>query len=368
MPMASTSFRLSIGRPESFLKMGVSRIPTRVTSGAPLSARASATRTRASPILAVLSTVTINNAADLTVGSHTLTFTIGSQVLLPGVGTTDATSDYFILAVADPTNAIAETDIDPLNEDNTAALVGAYVTSTGMIHLHGGAAADTVTLTYPAKKAGDVTLGLAGSLSATYTYAYRSTAQFDIWTHGGNDIVNVANRKNLKARPMLEFGGDGGDKLNGAAGADTLNGGAGNDTVNGGNGDDVLVGGSDDDSLIGGAGRDLLIGGTGSDWLSGSAGSDILIGGTSSRSEDVAALNAIMAEWTSHHLYPKRVDNLLNGGGKNGNIRLNSATVQNDSSVADRLTGGSDLDWFFQSASDVLVDFNARRHERKTTI
>ena len=75
-----------------------------------------------------------------------------------------------------------------------------------------------------------------------------------------------------------------------------------------------------------------------------------------------------MAEWASANSYATRVANLLNGGGANGSTTLNKSSVQNDSSAADQLTGASDTDWFFQSASDILVDFNAGIGEIKTTI
>ncbi len=205
--------------------------------------------TRADSADTVLSTVTISNATDLAVGSHSLTFTIGSQVLLPGAGKSDDGSDYFILAVADPANAITENDVDPLNDNNTASFVGAYAT-TSTIYLHGSIAADMVTLTYPATKAGNVALGLSGSISATYSYAYNSTAQFRVRTHDGNDLVNMVNSSNLAARPTLQLGGNGDDVLNGAAGADTLNGGAGNDTLRGDKGNDSLDGGSGTNTLV----------------------------------------------------------------------------------------------------------------------
>jgi len=645
------------------------------------------TDTRADGADTVLSDVTISNPTDLTVGSHEVSFTIGTQIKLPGAGILDTATDYFLLAVADPSNAIIENDFDPVNEDNTVPFVGAYATTT-TIHVHGGAAADTVTLTYPATKTGNITLDLSGSISAIYSYAYNSTAQFRVRTHDGNDVVNVVNSSNLAARPTLQLGGDGDDVLNGAAGADTLNGGMGDDilrgdkgndsldggtgtntliesgnvnftltntkligagtdtlanlqvanltggtnsntftvsgwtgegsfvggggttdtlvaskdvnftlsnvglqssdgmnlslsgfskatltggagnntftvgnwtgtgtlsggkgtdtlsatrdadmtlatasltatgfgmltlsgleaaaltggagnntfivsawtgtgtltggggtdtlvvsrntdftlfdtelltsngpnmtlaglslafltggssnnrftvsgwtgsatisgangsadqivavrdtdmtltntslaatgfgtltlvsvetakltggasankliaaaftlgavTLQGGNGDDVLIGGSKNDSLLGGAGRDLLIGGLGADTLSGDTGDDILIGGTSSFSSDVTALNAIMAEWTSAKSSAMRVANLFNGGGANGTTKLNSTNLQNDSSAADRLTGSTEIDWFFQSNPDSIVDFKAGIGELKTMI
>lgn len=513
----------------------------------------------------LLSNVTISNAADLSVGSHTLTFTIGTaagQVKLPGAGATEATTDYFILAVADPTNAITEADANPLNEDNTVPFVGAYATTTTIL-VQGGTADDTVTVTYPSTTSGNVTIGVSGSLSATYSYAYNTTAQFRVRAHAGNDTINVVNAANLTARPMFELGGDGSDVLNGASGADTINGGAGDDTLsgklgndsliggsgsntlsesanvnfvltnssltgvgtdvlsslqianltggasnntftvsgwtgtgslvggggtgdtvvaaknadltllasslqtsdglnllltgfvkatltggssnnaitvghwlgtatlnggsgtdtlfvthdvdmtltntslvatgfgtltlsaiekanltggdsnnmlranafsagsvtlNGGNGDDVLIGGTKNDVLNGGAGRDILIGSAGADTLNGASEDDILIGGNSSLSTNVASLTAIRNEWTSGNAYATRVANLTNGGGLNGTIKLNSSTITNDSSAADSLTGSSELDRFFQSANDILIDFNAGLGELKTTI
>ena len=126
-------------------------------------------------------------------------------------------------------------------------------------------------------------------------------------------------------------------------------------TLDGGGGNDVLIGGSKNDSLLGGDGRDLVVGGLGIDSLSGHAGDDILIGGTiSSTISTAAALNALMAEWTSENSYAVRITKLKTGGGANGTTKLNTAVVVNDSGAADRLNGIEDSDWFFQSANDVL--------------
>ena len=85
-----------------------------------------------------------------------------------------------------------------------------------------GAEYDTVTLAYPPKASGNVMLTLSGSISATYSYAYNSTKTFRLRTHGGNDTVHVVNSAGLTARPMFELGGDGNDRLYGAAANDTL--------------------------------------------------------------------------------------------------------------------------------------------------
>lgn len=106
----------------------------------------------------------------------------------------------------------------------------------------------------------------------------------------------------------------------------------------------------------------------------GSAATDVFqvntttTGGTSSLSVSVSALTAIRNEWVSSTSHPSRVAHLLNGRGLNGTTKLNGSTIKNDSSAADFLTGDSEIDWFFQSASDVLVDFNADLGEIKTTI
>jgi Ca2+-binding RTX toxin-like protein len=114
-------------------------------------------------------------------------------------------------------------------------------------------------------------------------------------------------------------------------------GGAGNDTLYGGGGNDVLVGGSGNDQLFGGAGRDVLIGGSGTDRLFGEAGDDILIGGATAHDDDAAALDAIVAEWSSTRDFNTRTGNLAG--------RLSPTTVFDDK-ARDTLDGGNGQDWF----------------------
>ena len=129
-------------------------------------------------------------------------------------------------------------------------------------------------------------------------------------------------------------------------------GGNGNDRLKGGFGDDVIMGGPGDDLLTGGAGRDLLIGGTGSDRIVGNAEDDILIAGTSLYDGNVAAILAIMKEWTRTDAnFETRVSHLTQGGGfnqidNNTSILLNANTTFDDN-AEDVLTGSLGNDWFF---------------------
>jgi len=150
-----------------------------------------------------------------------------------------------------------------------------------------------------------------------------------------------------------------------------IRGGSGNDQLGGGTGNDILLGEAGNDTLLGGDGRDLLIGGLNSDTLDGGAGDDILIAGTTAHDASDAALNQILAEWTSARSYQLRVKN-LKGTGKGPNFvnRLNGtvylkksppqeATVFDDDAV-DSLTGSSGDDWFlYDVALDSVVDHMA---------
>lgn len=150
------------------------------------------------------------------------------------------------------------------------------------------------------------------------------------------------------------IGGSGADLLHGGAGDSILIGGAGDDVLTGGSGNNVLVGGAGNDTLTGGLGRNILIGGLGADILKGDAGEDILIGGTTSYDSNVAALNALMAEWKRTDLtYQQRIDHLTGAtsGGLNGSVVLKSTTVKDDA-TADQLSGLDGLDWFWALAAE----------------
>jgi Ca2+-binding RTX toxin-like protein len=135
----------------------------------------------------------------------------------------------------------------------------------------------------------------------------------------------------------------------------------------GGDGNDLALGGAGDDTLNGNNGQDVLVGGGGSDLINGGSGEDILIGGTTTLAGNSTALNAVMLEWTdASKNYADRIRHLMSGGigSANSSTRLNSSTVKNDSR-ADTVSGGLDLDWFFQSSADVLDAING---ETKTLV
>jgi len=119
----------------------------------------------------------------------------------------------------------------------------------------------------------------------------------------------------------------------------------------------ILLGGDGNDTLVGGVGRNLLIGGQGADSFTGTAGEDVLVAGGTIHDQNVAALNAVMAEWGTALPYASRVDHLLYGGGLNGGTLLNPAAYVNDAGL-NTLTGASGLDLFYGSKTQDAHDWN----------
>ncbi len=199
-------------------------------------------------------------------------------------------------------------------------------------------------------ESGDVNFKLAaGSIKGTYTLSK---------TQGQTQGIDAL--KNIQQVRLTATGSDN-HTIDGSAfsGLETLMGSAGNDTLQAGSGNDVLVGGWGNDSLVAGAGKDLLIAAGGADTLMGK-NNDLMIGGSTIYDNNVAALNAIMAEWTSLDSYALKIARLTgtSKGGKNGSTLLTvagtSATVQNNGK-ASTLSGTTVGDWFFASAMDTIT-------------
>jgi len=123
----------------------------------------------------------------------------------------------------------------------------------------------------------------------------------------------------------------------------------------GSQGNDILVG-NGGVTLQGGTGRNLMIAGDTPAKLLGNADDDILVGGTTDYDVNLAALKAILAEWTRTDLtsksdptgYQARVNHLLNGGGLNGTDLLNISTFHANVG-GNTLTGGAGLDLYYGS-------------------
>jgi Ca2+-binding RTX toxin-like protein len=113
----------------------------------------------------------------------------------------------------------------------------------------------------------------------------------------------------------------------------------------------VLVGGPGAITLTGGTGRDILIGGGGPASLHAGTAEHILIGGSTSYDANMAALAALVAEWSRPDVaYADRVHALLQGGTgtSNGAFVLDDLTVTPQAGKS-QLTGGTAQDWFWLS-------------------
>lgn len=93
----------------------------------------------------------------------------------------------------------------------------------------------------------------------------------------------------------------------------------------------------------------------------GRGGDDLLIAGFTAFDANLAALNVIMAEWTSNRDYAARVANLRGAGSGdrlNGNYFLKVAGADRtvfDDGVRDVLFGGTGRDWFFSNQEHDLI-------------
>jgi hypothetical protein len=231
--------------------------------------------------------------------------------------------------------AILETD--PTDPSKTALLVG------------GTTGADTIVIK-PADANGTVNV----KIGSTNLGNFQPTGHIIVYGQAGDDTIKLQtasiNGKTVYvSTPAFLFGGDGNDTLN----------------TQGSSANNVLEGGAGNDTLQAGGGRDLLVGGTGADVLHGGGGDDILIGGTTDHDGNLAALNAVMAEWGRTDAdYTTRVNHLngTRGGGLNGGVLLtaNTGGTVHDDAAIDTLFGEGGSEWFFALQSgtnkDVIKD------------
>jgi hypothetical protein len=155
-----------------------------------------------------------------------------------------------------------------------------------------------------------------------------------------------------------------------------LLGGSGNDTLTvNGSGQAALVGNAGNDTLnANGSGRTILIGGAGADTLTaGASAQSIMIGESTSYDNNMAALDAILNEWSSGNNYQTRINNILGGTGalSGTGFALTSSTVIQDGAL-DTLTGptsgGSAQNWFIKKSGSKGSTITKRNSEVITTL
>jgi len=235
------------------------------------------------------------------VGTYAFTLTAGNAIGTPAV-------QHLTLTVAPPVN-FAGLIPDPLSPGQTMLVIGA-------------AQPDTLGTVVQPDASGNLNVSINGVARGTF----RPTGHIVIYGNG-TDAIHLKTGPGATPVRMPAF-------LIGGAGNETLD--AGGSSAN-----NVLVGGAGNNKLVGGSGRDILIGGPEYSALFGAPNQDVLLSGTTSYGPNLAALNALMAEWGSQSdSFNTRVSDLQSGGGANGNCVLDGATVAVDA-LADLILPGS---------------------------
>jgi len=313
----------------------------------------------------LLDSIVLTDAADLTVGVHTKTFAIGvasSDLSLPGVGRPETSTDYFLLAVADPRNLIAEADADAFNEDNTVAFSGTYqaVVATGEttpLFIHGTSHGDTVTV--------DSSGTILNFNGTGFVFAVESIQSVRVRTHNGNDLVNLnpvspGTAPQLSSRPLLVFAGDGQDSITGGSANDSLYGGAGNDILTGAAGSDIIDGGAGVDTLIEIQNFSMILSGT----TSSAYLQMTLVNGAVQATDTLSSIEAVsLRGGTSHNridasawISPS-ITTLIGGGGRDTIIGSPGRDrITTFSSGRDSIQGGAGNDTISTGNGDDTVD------------
>ncbi len=210
----------------------------------------------------------------------------------------------------------------------------------------GGTTGDDAIVISPNDAQGNLKVTIGGVSQGTFA---PGLSQILVFGQAGNDNIQLVNTKihgttYYVTAPAILFGDAGGDTLD----------------ARGSTANNILSGGDGNDTVQGGAGRDILLGGAGADTLRGNGGDDVLIGNTTDFDVNLAALNALMAEWARADAdYATRTNHLrgLASGGNNGAYLLNSSTIHDDAAL-DQLYGGSELDLFFYTALGIKDKVN----------
>jgi len=303
-------------------------------------------------------TVSFSGMANLTGGSGADTFTLANNAgvagLINGGGGTDTLKYSYTSAVtvnlaagtATGTGGIANFEVFAGGTSTSDTLVGPNTANTWTVSTANSGKLNTLTFSGFENLTG-------GSLNDNFVFGKSIGVSGHIDGGAGLNMLDynaytTAINVNLATGTATNIGG-------GVSNFSVVRGGSGNDTIQADNGNDVLIGGAGNDTLTAGAGRDILFGGLGADTLIGGSGEDILISGTTKFDSNLTTIDSLLAYWSNSSLdYATRVA-ALRAGSVAGVPALTAANIVNDTS-ADKLTGGSGLDWFFASLSGTSQD------------
>jgi Ca2+-binding RTX toxin-like protein len=220
------------------------------------------------------SRLVIAAAADRGPGQHNVSFSGTSYAAILA----DLTVP-FILAVANPDQAVAESDFAN-NDRNFIGIFHSAGTRSPLVirgrddtDRYQDNANDVITIN-PSKKG---RVQVSTSLAAKpLLLPVTSVSDFRLLTAGGDDSVTGGKRLRV---PINADAGSGNDTVMGSATNDMLFGGDGSDLVRGRKGKDLVLGAGANDLIIGSRGADTLMGEEGDDFIAGRKGMDMLCGG-----------------------------------------------------------------------------------------
>jgi hypothetical protein len=269
----------------------------------------------------VSKSITVNVKGDTSVESN-------ETFVVTLVGISNAT-----IGDSEGTGTIKNDDSAPAPTGTVAIVTDPCDSSKKAVKIEGTDGNDTITVTKSGSSQGKVKVKINGVDKGTFSFS----GSILVYGKNGNDNISIDS---AVTRTAFVFAG------------------SGNDTVSGGGGNDAIVGTAGNDSLKGNSGRDIVIGGDGSDKVDGGAGEDILIAGGTSTDESTSMLCKLLDEWKrTDKNYSTRVGHIVNGGGKNGSVKLNASTVFSSATLKDTVMGGSATDLFFVAVpGDSLTD------------
>lgn len=270
------------------------------------------------------------SSVDLAAGfSYTVNWGDGSPVQTFGPGLYALTATHAYATTGTFTQTVTSTDKDgsssvPVSHAITIGSYGFQVdpcdpTKTALV-IGGTPGGDTIVV-----NPGGGSAEIKFKVNGVQTVVLPPTGHVIVYGGGGNDSIQVVGGLKL---PTFLFGGEG------------------DDTIKGTNANNIIVGGPGDDTLGGGNSRDLIIGGLDADAIDGGPDDDILIGGTTTHDDDLAALCAIMDEWTSAATFATRVAGLTGATGLLGDGQVW------DDLAANALQGASGQDLLFLGVLD----------------